>query len=149
LWALALAVAIGTAPAREIWNPMIDAFGGCSAPGLKDCTITQSEGGVVSHFYAAANYVRGTGMQVKIDGLCDSACVLFADLARPNVCVTEDAVMRVHTVRFKSPPLTIYRDMPFSEDLRGYIAGRGGQPTTRLMTIAGDVLLRFWPLCRS
>jgi hypothetical protein len=61
------------------------------------CVVEDSAGGKVSVFQEAGYAVdKGARTLVIIDGLCASACVLFADIARRKVCITEWAMFGFH-----------------------------------------------------
>ncbi len=72
------------------------AFGDCGDP----CVVRFSPGGPNDIFTEAAKAVNDGGKKmVVIDGTCVSACTIFADKARPHVCVTENAVFAFHLAR--------------------------------------------------
>src|SRR5262245_12669514 len=60
------------------------------------CTIRNNPGGAVQLFQQAAQEVMDEGKRLVIDGFCASACVVLADLARANTCITGDAQIAVH-----------------------------------------------------
>jgi hypothetical protein len=121
-------------------------------------------------FEDAAEEVRKNNRMIKIDGPCASACAVFADFARPNVCVTDRAVFAFHkqtnTATFRTAltmngiPLS-YRyaeaqsmsDPPASADIAAWVATRGGFPIEddyrRMLKMyaAEAVRLNFWPMC--
>jgi hypothetical protein len=124
---------------------MMDAFPGCE----ERCVVQQSDGGRLAAFYAAAEHVRERKLPVRIMGRCSSSCVLFADRARPHVCVDRTAQMRIHSGRNAEPDGTVnfYLEMPFSADLTHWIAAHGGQPEDKWLILKGESLRSFWPLC--
>lgn len=61
-----------------------------------ECTIDYNEGGASAYFWAAAMQAKQTGTRIRVNGPCASACVIFASFARPNVCVTKNARMKIH-----------------------------------------------------
>src|SRR5688572_17489653 len=52
------------------------------------CVINDNRGGEVALFQRAAQEVLSEGKQLVIDGRCESACVILADIARSNTCLT-------------------------------------------------------------
>ena len=114
-------------------------------------------GGFVPAFRAAAQYVLLTGKQIRIDGLCGSACATFADEARPNVCITQNAVFGFHKEKCslyawtREPPadeLTVYTDPRFSTDIAMWVNKHGGYPVERVLLMNYDEAAAFWPQCK-
>src|SRR4051794_38381434 len=64
--------------------------------GRSACILTNNPGGEVQVFMRAAQEVLAEGKHLRIAGLCASACVLMADMARDNTCMTADAQFAVH-----------------------------------------------------
>jgi hypothetical protein len=62
------------------------------------CVISNNYGGEISEFLRAADEVHKEHLQCVIEGVCESACVIFADKARPNVCIDRDANFDFHLV---------------------------------------------------
>lgn len=145
LIAIALVLLPRAALPREMWTPLMDAFPGCA----ERCVVQNSDGGRLSDFYAAAEHVRAQQIPVRILGECKSSCVLFADRARPQVCVERTARMMIHAGRNANAKgeISFFLEMPFSGDLAAWIAARGGQPEAKWLTLQGDSLRSFWPIC--
>ncbi len=133
--------------------------------GRGTVTVTSNTGGTVSTFVAAAEEVLSTGRRVRIDGRCDSACALFADLARPNVCITKKAVFGFHqmtrVITFTSGetmrgiPLTTrvrsveIREPPHaSPDIKAWVEKRGGFPMEGVLYMNAAEASAFWPTCK-
>lgn len=60
------------------------------------CIVRENYGGTPLLHRWAAERVLEKGTQVRIEGICYSACVIFASMARTNVCITGDAKMGIH-----------------------------------------------------
>ncbi len=143
-------------------NPIQQAFGDCGNP----CRIRSSMGGPVSIFRAAAEAVHKTRMRVIIDGVCPSGCPLFADWARPYVCITPNAVFLFHMARrYSQDDLTCtrsgtlevhvrenarieeYNEPPHSQDIKDWAKPYGGFPIFNILPMYVSEAQRFWPLC--
>jgi hypothetical protein len=110
--------------------------------------ITSSYGGSFSDFSAAATEVLETGKKVKIDGICLSSCAIFADEARPNVCITPRARFGFHMMRDPDTK-EFLGPMPMSKDINDWVMRRGGYPfsRSRLRMMAFKDAKAFWPVC--
>lgn len=112
------------------------------------CVVHSNPGGVVGVFLLAGHQA-GTEKHrgVVIDGDCFSSCTLFAQAARPNVCVTRKTVMGFHMAK---DPNGMEYPLPAYSDIRTWIMDRGGEPPN-----AGGIFLvmrwpetnKFWPEC--
>ena len=91
---------------------------GCGEP----CRITFNGGGRVVDFEALAIAATEEGRDVVIDGPCGSACALFADLARPRVCIMPAASFHFHRVSDGSVP-------PDRPDIVAWVQRHGDFPT--------------------
>jgi hypothetical protein len=117
------------------------------------CIIENSPGGYLDRFERAAKAVhRGERRQIVIDGRCASACALFADLARPHVCITERAMLAFHkgsggNLDLTEGLVTFRFDPPQSKDIKQWVEQRGGYPTVGVLRMYSDQAVRFWPLC--
>lgn len=120
-------------------------------------TVYRSEGGKVDDFLLAAEDVLKTGRHIKIDGVCASACATFADKARPNVCVTRNAVFKFHLAAWgtfiqtsSSHRVTFFETReppPVSQDIEAWVAKHGGFPSKGFLLLTTEDALAFWPLC--
>jgi hypothetical protein len=148
-WHLVSHATNATSPTK---SPIELAFPSCGKP----CIITFSKGGKLDDFAKAAISLKEDDM-VVIDGVCISACALFADVARPQVCVTPKAVFVFHAgydhglTRRDGSPLRI--DPPHSLDIRRYVYELGGftesEEWSELPALAYPDTLDFWPLCKK
>ncbi|TSC63807.1 MAG: hypothetical protein G01um101491_452 [Parcubacteria group bacterium Gr01-1014_91] len=117
---------------------------------MENDTIVDSGGGSVWVFAYAAREILRMGRHVRIDGSCDSACALFADLARPNVCITDRAVFGFHQLTITAGPAgaTETREPPpASPDIKAWVDARGGFPSEGLLVMNANEAIAFWPLC--
>jgi hypothetical protein len=60
------------------------------------CIVRENRGGIPIMHRWAAERVLEKGTKVRIEGICNSACVIFASIARANVCITPDAKIGIH-----------------------------------------------------
>lgn len=129
-------------------------------------TISYSSGGTVSEFKDAAEEVVRMNRRIRIDGQCVSSCAIFADFARPNVCITERVVFKFHktkrVISFVSKgtlhgiPIaervrsTEAREPPpASPDINAWVEARGGFPSEGFLEMGAKEALAFWPLCKE
>jgi hypothetical protein len=129
--------------------------------GQAVCIVSNNPGGEVALFQLAAEEVLKEGKQLVIDGRCESACVILADIARANTCLTSRAELAVHQAatvkiigrtyqRGKSVPVgkVISRqDPPQSADISQWVADHGGYPSEGFMQIPLEDARLFWRLC--
>jgi hypothetical protein len=115
----------------------------------------------VELFQRAAAEVVHERKRLVIDGLCASACVILADLARTNTCITANAKLAVHKasvirvvgatqVGDREVPvgrLIAHNDPPQSPDIDRWVYAHGGYPTKGLMVIPVKDAKRFWAMC--
>lgn len=131
-----------------------------SAFGSDSRTIRGSVGGYAGIFLSAANEVQRHGWQIRIDGPCRSACALFADKARPNVCITARASFWFHMGRriivysqmyalLPSRPreFPVLEPPPQSADIDQWVQSHGGYPEHGFLTMSAKDALTFWPRC--
>jgi hypothetical protein len=161
--ALALALAAGA----FFVSPPVQAGAALDAAlrahcGKTTCTIRDNPGGDIQIFQAAAQEVLDEGKYLVIDGFCASACVILADLARSNTCLTTKAQMAVHkasvievtgTARVQGREVPVGRllrreDPPQSQDIDGWVRAHGGYPSKGVKVIPVKEARKFWPMCR-
>jgi hypothetical protein len=119
------------------------------------CTVRHNPGGEIEVFQRAARELLSEGKRLVIDGVCASACVILADIARSNTCVTARAKLQVHqatVVRFtgqsvggQRPIAELVRreDPPHSPDIDRWVRSHGGYPAQGVKLIPG----KFWRSC--
>jgi hypothetical protein len=115
------------------------AVGNCGNP----CRIEYNRGGPVVDFQDAADVIRTSAKRrLIIDGFCGSSCMVLADRARSNTCITPRAVFAYHKTNFGRP-------IPLRPALRRWIARRGGFPDFNgkpgIMSYTSAKL--FWTVC--
>ena len=94
------------------------------------CVIEDDGGGIVDT-YAAQGRLAATGnVPVIVDGPCLSACTLFVDLDRNNVCITERVLLGYHQARRQNPDGTmVFENIDYTTPgLNAYIKVHGGLP---------------------
>lgn len=113
-------------------------------PKMEPVVITYDGGGLVAQYKKAAMDYRLQGREVKIAGLCRSACVYA--LTVPKVCVFPDAIVSAHyaTDLDKGLPReeatnAILNDLPkaIADEIRPHIAKK----FTRGATLTADRLV--------
>ncbi len=136
-------------------DPLRSMFGkSCGEP----CIIEYNPGGFLLRFTYLANLVsHGARKRVVIDGICASGCAAFADLARPNVCITPRARFAFHTGWANLYELHIdyeVRFVPFmSPDVFAWIVKHGGLPNSNdwlgMLYMSSKEAAAFWPTCSA
>lgn len=132
------------------------AFGPCRG---STCVVRSNPGGDVRRFVAAARAVRaGAKRLVVIDGPCASACVIFADIARDRVCITDRATFGFHKATlFRAERRTggerrwrqIARHDPVhSADIDRWVRRNGGFPSRGLRMMDNRDAGQFWRRCQ-
>jgi len=118
--------------------------------------VRGSPGGQIGLFVTAAIAVKnGARSRVIIDGQCDSACAIFADIARKHVCITPHAHFGFHkATRFEySEAHNAYVpgkrfDPPFhSSDVKRWVYARKGFPTHGMLRMSSSQAGRIWKRC--
>jgi hypothetical protein len=126
------------------------------------CTIRDNAGGDIGAFQRAAREIVAEGKHLVIDGFCASACVVMADLARANTCITAKAEIAVHkTSLIEVPPNIVVSardvpegrfirrvDPPQAADIDRWVRAHGGYPVDGFMVIPVQDARKFWPMCR-
>jgi hypothetical protein len=134
------------------------------------CIITYNEGGYIYTFLQAARRIHEEPRPAIINGPCGSACTIFADFARPYVCITPRASFHFHMAyheapRFSLPPTpwtwgallgavhyeTVYREPPQSPEITSWVYAHGGFPIAAnikdFLSMSAYEASRFWPMC--
>lgn len=151
LLGFAVILAIGLGPASELRADTVSSVLGCSGD---PCVVRNNPGGNLVEFKAAARQIKRTGRRVVIDGQCDSACAVLADMARSNVCVTPRAKFGFHQGyivaqaqsggayyllgRFKPP---------HSRDVARWVTKNGGYPKKGFRVMGHRSAGRIWKTC--
>ena len=127
----------------------------------RTCVIHENRGGDIVLFTNAAREVIRERKQLVIDGRCESACVVLADRARANTCLTSRAEMAVHQtkvmmvvgqryVQGRTVPLVRVvdrNDLPLSDDIDRWVRGHGGYPSEGMNVLPLQAAVQFWPMC--
>ncbi len=143
----------------------------------ESCDIYYSPGGDVDVFKAAAEEVKGNAWPARIIGPCISACAIFADHARENVCILPFAEFHFHLgtnyvwAGFQvglsdiAPLLTDWLDAPEkyarlgeyrplsrfipdqSPDIDQWVRDRGGYPRNGFLEMPFTEAVQFWQIC--
>lgn len=104
--------------------------------------IMLDPGGKIDEYLSAASAAVEHNVQVRIDGDCYSACTLFADKARSQVCITKRTKFYVHQATLH--PSGKRRPVQYTQDLYVYI---GDQPTEGWLVLDYTKLTKFWRTC--
>ncbi|WP_353646952.1 hypothetical protein [Mesorhizobium sp. WSM2240] len=99
-------------------------------------------GGLVHEYQTAAAQAVEHNVQITIDGSCYSACTLFADMARDQVCVTPRTRFYIHQAT--DHPSGNRTPVQYSPGFHIYI---GPQPTEGWLVLDYDDLRKFWRTC--
>jgi hypothetical protein len=125
------------------------------------CVIESNSGGDVTAFQLAAHEVLAENKRLVIDGRCESACVILADIARTRTCLTERAELAVHQAATMKIVATTYvrgravpigkvvsrQDPPQSADIHAWVAEHGGYPADGFRIIPIEDARQFWSMC--
>jgi hypothetical protein len=128
------------------------------------CTITYSPGGRIDLFHKQLEIARHDQIKVVIDGPCISACTVFAEKMRPNVCITRRAQFEFHNatvvVKNRIGEVTdTYREDPselYSADILAWVNGNGGFPgsdtspeeSAKFLVMYFDNARRYFKVCK-
>lgn len=93
--------------------------------------ITDDRGGNVAAYAARVQAVRASGERVVIDGPCQSACTLYLNLPRHQICATPKAVLGFHSAvdaqfGFPAPETNQQMMSAYPPAVRAWISSRGG-----------------------
>lgn len=113
------------------------------------CHIHRNLGGTIQDFTEQAHQVVRTKKPVIVDGLCLSACTIFVDIARDNVCLTEKALLAYHQAFI--PKTREVFDIEYeTPGLNEYIKDHGGLPnpyTGNFLTLNFNQAKQFYKPC--
>lgn len=116
------------------------------------CRITNQPGGNVELHKWQAQIARDQNIKIVIDGKCNSACTIMVDRARPNVCVTPNAVLGFHQAyTFDMSKKYLGREDiigEYSAPMQRWIKANGGLPTEGLIYMRYDEARKIFPACR-
>jgi len=128
-----------------------------SIPHPGTIVITDDGGGVVSDYMKFYQRIELSGVPVRIEGMCVSACTLVLALPPSQVCVTERASFGFHLATINDipqPELTnvlIHRFYPpaVQKWIADYVAKNGELTVDHVAyMIAPEILaLNVFPLC--
>ena len=99
-------------------------------------------GGRVQEYLERAAHVLQYDIPVQITGDCFSACTIFADRARQNVCVTPDARMYFHAGT-NLPDMSRFQ-IQYSTDIDQLV---GEQPHAGWKRMSYPLTTEIWRLC--
>ena len=99
-------------------------------------------GGRVQEYLERAAHVLQYDIPVQITGDCFSACTIFADRARQNVCVTPDARMYFHAGMYVSDKRRF--QINYSTDIDQLV---GEQPLSGWKVMRYPLTTKIWRLC--
>ena len=127
------------------------------APSAQALTITYDLGGRIDRYETRWRSVARSGEEVRIDGLCNSACTLLTGLVpRRRVCITPRAMLSFHAawseasgpdVASAAATAELMRIYPAA--IRAFLARRGGLTSVhRHIILSGAELRSFYRDCR-
>lgn len=118
------------------------------------CVVSFNAGGEVSSFKAAAREAKRTGRRVVINGPCLSACAIFADDARSQVCITSKARFGFHKGFVVDQPMAgghyrlVKRFTPsHSPDIANWVKKNGGYPSRGFNIMRASAAGTIWHHC--
>ena len=120
----------------------------CGSP----CTISDDAGGIIDTYAAQGRLMAAGHVPVIVDGPCLSACTLFVDLDRANVCLTDRALLGYHQWKKQNDDGTFdHGDMLYdTPGLNAYIKSHGGEPAPdsgRLLMLNVNEASKFYKRC--
>ncbi len=142
----------------------------------KECVVRYNQGGLIWTFELAAREAIEGHISFRIDGICNSSCVLFASRVRENVCITNNARMGVHMGSIKRvfdhngqevspsfvgnleifafPPAGYrvdferYVEMNYGQDINEWAAKNAKMPASQgVYVLTHSEALQFWRAC--
>lgn len=167
LLSLALLLCVGGASAQTSWrfdHPLIDwetvvmvdgvnrfshglahrVLFGCSK---SPCIITKSLGGEYRYYaFAAKGYALLPDYFFVVNGYCNSACILFIDIARERVCLGPKAMLGFHKFTEDGRPI----HPPYSADIHRRALRFGWDypdPKDGMDFHRGEDFVEIWPAC--
>jgi hypothetical protein len=124
------------------WPPII-----CGNP----CVIEEDHGGVVDLYAAQGRLAAAGHVPVIVDGPCLSACTIFVDIDRANVCVTTKALLGYHKSMHGSEDAPIFGDIQYkTPGLEAYIKAQGGLPNPdsgHMLMLNSEEAKQFYKAC--
>lgn len=153
---------------------VLETYFGCKPGNVCVIRAPVSHGGNVEIFEKAAEEVLATKTRVRIPANCDSACVLFATLARPYVCIMQTTSFGFHKfVKYRknkgvedSPP-TVFGaryiqwlnnngfirqyvfDPDYPPEVKKWLRERGGTKEGTMLYMTYKYARHIWLPCRN
>jgi hypothetical protein len=124
-------------------DPVYLAVGCTKSP----CIVTHNYGGNGGLFWIAAYSAKWREYKIIIDGRCESACALFADKARPNVCITKFATFGFHQGTKFTNGRRVDPDF-HSNDIYTWVQNNGGFPKNGMLKMKYNKAKKFWRDCK-
>ncbi len=142
-----------SAQADKLTNGVL---GRCGEP----CFVDDNPGGEVSDFLDAAKAIQhGARNQVIIPWRCASACAIFADKARPHVCIMPSTVFAfhkgTHSLMRGDEVVKVLGtfDPPQSSDIHAWVKAHGGFPKAEyfrdMLKMKYEEASKFFPRCTA
>jgi hypothetical protein len=114
------------------------------------CVVTYNGGGTTLLFLSAAYMARWKKHAVIIDGECASACSVFADHARQQVCITPKAKFSFHkSTWWADGKKNNFITHLYSGDILQWVQSHGGLPEKGFLTMSYNDAKQFWPTCEQ
>lgn len=115
------------------------------------CRIRHNNGGAITLFMLAAKALsigHAGHTKVVIDGDCASACAIFADFARANICITRRAAFLFHKASVRENGKIMFRfDPPQSPDIYEWVNDHYGFPENKMLRMQYSEAQQFWRPC--
>lgn len=118
----------------------------------RPCVIEEDHGGIIDLYVAEARIMAAGHVPLIVDGPCISACTLFVDIDRANVCMTTNAVFGYHkSARMGPEGILIFGPISYdTPGLNAYIVAHGGLPdpdSGHLLMLGFNELTKFYRPC--
>jgi hypothetical protein len=116
-----------------------------SAGSAETIDVSDNHGGSVAEYAARWAGLAARGVDVRIEGPCQSACtVLLGHIPRSKICVTPQASFGFHLAHLQSATATLWN--AYAADIRGWIKQHGGLTHDFIWMRAPDIY-RFFHKC--
>ncbi len=118
-------------------------------------TVRHDAGGDLGLYEVRLGVYEELGIQVRIDGVCASACTILTRLPARQICATRRAELRFHRTR-SAPAVTVTPELVDHENsrllslypagIRAWIGTHGGL-TDRFLTMPSETVAQYLRPC--
>ncbi|MGA2893077.1 MAG: hypothetical protein ABSE22_09420 [Xanthobacteraceae bacterium] len=139
---------IGMESAMRVWKYVLAGILPfmTSATHAETIDISNDRGGVVFIYQAQWEKLAAQGVNVRISGLCLSACtVLVGYIPRKDICVTPNASLGFHSATLPMVTDQLLRIYP--GDIRAWIDKNGGLTLLNILWMQAPEIYKFFRKC--